>query len=102
MVKYRKGKRRETQGQSTVEYVLLVTAVIVVILVFNNPTTGNRFAGKLNSTLEDVSGEITNKTTRLDTSLKGTAPKDTGKPTATVPAGSSIDITKARTWKMPD
>ncbi len=61
---------RLSSGQSTVEYVLLVTAVIVVILV----VTKGSVTSKLTSTLNNTTEKIDTKVTDLDTSQQGTKP----------------------------
>ena len=56
-------------GQSTVEYVLLVTAVIGVMIFFlTNKNQG--LQGKLNSTLGTASNSIGNMTDRLQAGQK--------------------------------
>ncbi len=48
-----KNKLLKRRGQSTLEYIVLVTAIIIVLLVFLNPSTGP-FAKYLNGTLESA------------------------------------------------
>ena len=58
---------RKTRGQSTVEYILLVTAVIGVMIFFLT----NRDAGlqsKLSNTVETASNSIGNMSGRLEKS----------------------------------
>ena len=48
---------RAHKGQSTVEYILLVTAVIALIMVFTSPTNGlftNRITQVFNQTSMDM------------------------------------------------
>ena len=49
---------KNKRGQSTVEYVLLVTAVIAVIIAFTTGTGSNTLQSQLNSTLNTVAGDI--------------------------------------------
>jgi len=55
---------RAHKGQSTVEYILLVSAVIVVIILF---TTGKNslFQQRLNSVFNSTSGGMVNVADRL-------------------------------------
>ncbi len=55
---------KNRKGQSTVEYILLVTAVVAVMIMF----TTNKNSGlqsKLNSTLDDTAGVIETMSDRL-------------------------------------
>ncbi len=56
-------RKMRTKGQSTVEYILLATAVVAVLILFTtSPNTGLR--GKLNSTLTsavDTIGDMGNR-----------------------------------------
>ncbi len=53
------------RGQSTVEYIMLVTAVIVVAIVFlTNPGQGG-FHSKLKDTVTGVSAQMVNVSKRL-------------------------------------
>ncbi len=55
---------KNRKGQSTVEYILLVTAVVAVMILF----TTNKNSGlqsKMNQTLEDTSSVITDMSGRL-------------------------------------
>ena len=49
---------KNKRGQSTVEYVLLVTAVIAVIIAFTTGTGSNSFKNQLCGTLDSVAGDI--------------------------------------------
>jgi hypothetical protein len=61
-----KGKSNR-RGQSTVEYIVLVSAVIAVMIVFlTNKNTG--LQAKLNTTLEDTADQIGNMSDRLEKS----------------------------------
>jgi Flp pilus assembly pilin Flp len=60
---YIKNKR----GQSTVEYVLLVTAVVAVMIVFATGK-GTGIQGQLNSTLNQVTGKIDDMTSQITNS----------------------------------
>ena len=58
---------RKTRGQSTVEYILLVTAVVgVMILFLTNKNTG--LQSKLNSTLDTAGNNIGDMSNRLNKS----------------------------------
>ena len=58
---------RKTKGQSTVEYILLVTAVIGVMIFFlTNKDAG--IQNKLSNTLNTASDSIGNMSDRLDRS----------------------------------
>ncbi len=48
-------KLHSRKGQSTLEYIILVTAVIAVLIIFLNPNTGV-FVNRVNATY----GEVTN------------------------------------------
>jgi Flp pilus assembly pilin Flp len=61
---YIKNKR----GQSTVEYILLVTAVVAVIVAFVSGSGGNGFQNQLNATLNSASAEMGSEVTQLDSS----------------------------------
>ena len=75
---YRKNKK----GQSTVEYVLLVTAVVSVMIVFaTNKDHG--FQQQLNSTLNTAASDMNDMADRLQTSHAshtGTADPTAGTP----------------------
>ena len=58
---------RKTKGQSTVEYILLVTAVIGVMIFFLTNKNGG-LQGKLNSTVDTAANSIGNMSDRLDRS----------------------------------
>ena len=63
-----KGQR----GQSTVEYIVLVTAVLsVAILFLTNKDSG--LQAKLNTTMSDTSDLMTTMENRLENAAKGTA-----------------------------
>ncbi len=51
-------KLKNTIGQSTVEYILLVTAIVVVMIFFLVHKGDGTMQGKLNETLSTVSGDI--------------------------------------------
>jgi Flp pilus assembly pilin Flp len=63
IMKHIKNKR----GQSTVEYVLLVTAVLAVLIAFMT-TKGNVFQTQLNTTLNTATADIGSETDALDAS----------------------------------
>ena len=62
---------RAQKGQSTVEYILLVTAVVAVIVIF---TTGNKsaFQQNLNSVLNTTSQDMLNAATYLQQNAAST------------------------------
>jgi Flp pilus assembly pilin Flp len=73
---YIKNKR----GQSTVEYVLLMTAVVAVIIAFvSSKDTG--LQKQLNATLNTVSGDIGSMGDQLTSSHNATLPSGSGTPT---------------------
>ena len=57
-------QKRNKQGQSTVEYILLVTAVVFVMILF---LVGNNapFQKKLNGTLDQLSNGMGNVADRM-------------------------------------
>lgn len=55
----------KNKGQSTVEYILLVTAVIGVIYLFTNKGDNAPFKQKLNSTLNTTADTMLNMADRL-------------------------------------
>jgi Flp pilus assembly pilin Flp len=60
-------RKMKTKGQSTVEYILLATAVVAVLILFTtNPNTGLR--AKLNSTLTSATDTIGDMGNRLKNS----------------------------------
>ena len=52
------------KGQSTVEYILLVTAVIGVVILFTNPTQG-LFPQRLNQVFNQTTQDMLNVATYL-------------------------------------
>lgn len=60
-------KNRKKKGQSTLEYIILVTGVIAILIIFLNPTTGI-FNQAFNSTLQTGTDGMTNMAGRLATS----------------------------------
>ena len=63
---------KNKRGQSTIEYIILVTAVIVVVLVFLM-TPNSMFSKALNDTLNETSAGITEMSGRLSSSRPGNA-----------------------------
>lgn len=62
--------KNQRKGQSTVEYIILVTAVVsVAILFLTNPS--GPFQSRLNSTMGTVTGQMTNMADRLESSQAG-------------------------------
>jgi Flp pilus assembly pilin Flp len=60
------------RGQSTVEYVLLVAAVIAVMIAFATNQNSGGFQATLNTTLGSASDQMSNMADRLAGSEKGT------------------------------
>ncbi len=58
-----KGPRQGGAGQSTVEYILLVAAVIAVIILFTGP--GGAFRTKLQSTIDKTTNGMGDMANRL-------------------------------------
>jgi uncharacterized protein (UPF0333 family) len=73
---YIKNKR----GQSTVEYILLVTAVVAVIILFLTNQNQGGFVQTLNSTLNQASSDMSTEETTLSDSHAATSPVDTPPP----------------------
>ncbi|MBI3601830.1 MAG: class III signal peptide-containing protein [Candidatus Omnitrophica bacterium] len=83
-----KGSPRDKLGQSTVEYIILVTAVIAVVILFvANPGTG--FQKKVNSTLETATQGMEDKGAFLSTS-HNTAPGNSDLPQINVDITSNL------------
>ena len=59
-------KRRKQKGQSTLEYIILVAAVIAIIIAFLAPN--GPFRTRLNSTLQSSADTLGNFSTRLNQS----------------------------------
>lgn len=57
-------KKQKDKGQSTLEYILLFTVIIAVLLIFLNPTTGV-FRDVFNNTLTDATNGMTVMANRL-------------------------------------
>lgn len=60
--------KQKRKGQSTVEYIILVTAVIVVAIFFLTSPSGP-FQSQLNKTLTTGSKQMSNMATRWQTSV---------------------------------
>jgi len=60
-------KQRKKKGQSTLEYIILVTGVIAILIVFLNPRTGI-FSTAFNATLQTGTSGMTNMANRLSQS----------------------------------
>ena len=58
---------KNKRGQSTLEYIILVTAVIAVLLVFLGPS--GVFQNVFNNTLSDVSGVMNKMANRYVNSI---------------------------------
>ena len=59
--------RKKKKGQSTLEYIILVTGVIAILIVFLNPTSGI-FNLAFNSTLQSGTNGMETMANRLSTS----------------------------------
>ena len=62
-----KGQNRRKKGQSTLEYIILVTGVIAILIVFLNPTNGI-FNQAFNNTLQTGTDGMVNMELRLNSS----------------------------------
>ena len=60
-------KNRKKKGQSTLEYIILVTGVIAILIVFLNPTSGI-FNTAFNSTLKEGTNAMEDFSNRLKNS----------------------------------
>lgn len=58
---------RKRKGQSTLEYIILVTGVIAILIIFLNPRTGV-FNQAFNSTLQQGTNGMEDMANRLSTS----------------------------------
>jgi Flp pilus assembly pilin Flp len=70
---------KNKRGQSTVEYVLLITAVLVVIIAFVSTKNGG-FQGQLNSSLNAAASDINSMGDKLSKSHDST----------TAPTGATV------------
>jgi len=64
-------KFKKRKGQSTVEYILLVTAVIIILLVFLTGTN-SPFQKRVNETLQQATDGMVNMANRLRNSRPAT------------------------------
>jgi len=71
---------KNKRGQSTVEYVLLMTAVVVVIIAFVSSANKSGFQAQLNATLNSATADMN--------TMAGTL-QDSHNP-ATPPTGSTV------------
>ena len=60
--------RRKKKGQSTLEYIILVTGILVVIIAFLKPN--GPFSQAFNTTITTTQGEMVNMANRLGGSHK--------------------------------
>ena len=66
MFRNRKSKvGRIHSGQSTVEYIVLVGAVIAAVLIFLNSTDNNSFRGKIGTVYNKMTNTIGNKAEKI-------------------------------------
>ena len=63
---HEKNKPRKKKGQSTIEYIILVTGVIGALILFLKP--GGPFQAEFNKTLSAGTNGMTNMATRLQNS----------------------------------
>ena len=75
---------KNKKGQSTVEYIVLVTAVIAAVYVFSTGT----FKDKLNESMGTTTNQITNMTNRMAAGTAGSDPVD-----ETNPSGIKTEVT---------
>jgi Flp pilus assembly pilin Flp len=69
---------KNKRGQSTVEYVLLVTAVLAVIIALTSGNQSSSLRGVLNTTLNNAAGDMSDIGGRLsDSHAPAPAPKST-------------------------
>jgi uncharacterized protein (UPF0333 family) len=61
-------QKRKNKGQSTVEYILLVAAVIAVLIVFLGPN--GPFASSYNDALSDSATSMNSMTGRITNAFK--------------------------------
>ncbi|HOD12850.1 MAG TPA: class III signal peptide-containing protein [Candidatus Omnitrophota bacterium] len=61
-------KQSNRKGQSTLEYIILVTAIIAVAIVFLRPQQGGRLYDTVNHSYGQVAGGINTLTTNLTSS----------------------------------
>ncbi len=52
-------KLKNKKGQSTLEYIILVTAIIAVLIIFLKPQSGGALYDTVNNAYTTVSDEIT-------------------------------------------
>ncbi len=84
---------KNKKGQSTVEYVLLMTAVVVVIIAFVTSNKSGSFQAQLNSTLNSAAQEMNTMAGRLsDSHDSGSAPtgSNVGTPPYTINVESGV------------
>jgi len=74
--------KNKKRGQSTVEYVLLLTAVVVVIIAFVSSNRTGGFQAQLNTTLNEVSQDMNSEGYQLSGSHAATS----------APTGSSVGV----------
>lgn len=57
-------KNRKKKGQSTLEYIILITGVIAILIIFLNPNNGV-FNRAFNTTLQEGTNGMTDMANRL-------------------------------------
>jgi len=62
-------KRRNKKGQSTLEYIILVTAVIAVAIVFLQPKSGGKLYDTVENSYNNVANGVTTVTGKLTDSF---------------------------------
>ena len=79
---------KNKRGQSTVEYILLMTAVVAVIIGFV-ATQNSGFQGRLTNTLKDATSQMTDLGTRLQNSEAASAASTSS--TSGIPVGYTVN-----------
>ena len=78
---------KNRRGQSTVEYVLLVTAVVAVMIAFTTKQNSG-LQGHLNQALDTAATDMENLSNSLSASHMATGQPSNG----TVPSGGTVNV----------
>jgi uncharacterized protein (UPF0333 family) len=81
---------KNKRGQSTVEYILLVTAVVAVVIGFVATQNKGGFQDQLNQTINGASQEMTNMTDRLASGEAIASPSNSA--TSGTPVGYNVTV----------